>query len=381
MNIIEYAAQNHNTFAEKPFGDIDSLILCQLFYAKMEDVLDGEGLSRTETGYTVKDFNKAEYFGSMFNDSITDEKNKELSTVCYASRRYRDIKVKNLYDDTNNNDDAAKQFAAVAFEIDDETDYVCYRGTDGDMLGWEEDFDLAYKRVIPSQKSAVRYIEHFYGPGTEGETKKLIIGGHSKGGNLAVFGGIMCCDSIRDRVVKIYSHDGPGFRSETMHEIEERLKEKPVAICRQIPHASIVGMLLKSQIPCTVVKASAVGIMQHAAFTWEIEGDAFVEVDDVSESSRFIDGTLTQWLKSSTDEEKELAVGLLFGFLKSQGIHTVQDMRNMRPRQIKALRDAIQGLDEDTRGIVDGLVKSLFRAAFDEMVPDFLKREEDNNIE
>lgn len=381
MNIIDYVARSHQSFAEKPFCDVDSLVLCQLFYAKMEVVLDGEDVSRTDSGYTIKDFNKAEYFETMFNDSITDEQNKELSGYAYSSKRFRDIKIKNLYAETTFEGEIAKQFAAVAFEIDENTDYVCFRGTDGDMLGWEEDFDLAFKSVIPSQVSAEKYLEIYYGEGTDGANKKLYVGGHSKGGNLAVFGGVMCDDFVRDRIIKIYSHDGPGFRSETMSEITARLGDKPMDILRQIPHASVVGMLLKSRIPCTVVRANASGIAQHAAFTWMIDGDRFVEEDDVSESSRFIDGTLTQWLSSSTDEEKELAVGLLFGFLKSQGVHNVHDFRNLRPRQILGMRTAVMELEDEQRDILDGLMKSLFRAAFEELVPDFLRRDEEDNLD
>src|SRR6056297_1107664 len=178
-NILDYLKTNISTFNEKPFNNIDSLVLCQLFYGKVETQI---GKSDKKT-WKVKDLYRAEYFDKMFIDDISDEENKEVMTLMAANPRFREINIKNLVVEFN--EKREMQFAAVTYEIDNNTDYVCFRGTDGTMLGWKEDFNMAFMTETPSQKNAVHYIKKFY---ENIDNKKLYIGGHSKGGNLAVYG-------------------------------------------------------------------------------------------------------------------------------------------------------------------------------------------------
>ena len=221
MNIIDYLAISHKTFEEKPFGEVDSLILCQLFYAKIEKVLEDEKVPLISPRWEIRDFYREEYFHEMFNDDISDKENRELYTVAAGSRRFRNVKVKNII--SHFSLEEGKQFAACTFEIEKGVAYVCFRGTDGTMLGWKEDFMMSYLEEVPAQREAVEYIEKFYGNLSMGMLKKLYIGGHSKGGNLAMYAGMMVNPSIQQRIIEVYSHDGPGFRETLL----EKMMEKP----------------------------------------------------------------------------------------------------------------------------------------------------------
>ena len=46
----------------------------------------------------------------------------------------------------------------------------------------------------------------------------LLVGGHSKGGNLAVYAAAMLPDELFDRIEHVYSNDGPGFCREVLSE-------------------------------------------------------------------------------------------------------------------------------------------------------------------
>ncbi|MFR2314502.1 MAG: Mbeg1-like protein [Bifidobacterium sp.] len=37
--------------------------------------------------------------------------------------------------------------------------YVAFRGTDGTLVGWKEDFNMAVRCPVPSQESAYRYAD------------------------------------------------------------------------------------------------------------------------------------------------------------------------------------------------------------------------------
>lgn len=368
MNITEYVEQNNATFAELPFGDVDSLILCQFFYPKIEDVLYGDGVDRMTSEYELRDFFKSEYFGTVFNDGITDNDNFKIFIAGIASRRYRNMKLKNLvseYDDTT-----TKQFAAVCFEIDDDTDYVCFRGTDGTMIGWKEDFELAFKKEAPSQADAVRYIETFYGPVTPGENKKIYIGGHSKGGNLAIYAGLMCDKAIHNRIIRIYSHDGPGFLNEVADKLNALMKDGGPEVVKQVPQASIIGMLLQPLDNYCVIKSNAIGIMQHAAFSWEIEENHFVELEHVTKGSEYVDRTVQSWLATADDEHRENFINALFKLLTDNGISTVVDLREMTTQTLLGIRKTFNEFDEETQKLMEVMIGNLVRSAIKEMIPE-----------
>lgn len=367
MNINDYVRQAHQSFREKPFNNVDSLVLCQIFYAKLETVLDGEGLNKLSSGYAVKDFNKAEYYDEMFNDHISDPQNYDFMREVVASKRYRDLKVKNVV--AEQSDEYAKQFAAACFEIDENTDYVCFRGTDGSMSGWKEDFEMSFRREVPSQKAAVEYINRLYGPLSKGRKKSIYIGGHSKGGNLAVYGGVMCNQKIHDRIKRIYSHDGPGFRDEVSAKIVEITERDHLNIVRHIPQGSIVGRLLEHGGDFTVVKSTALGIMQHAAYSWEIEGDDFVKMSSVSRGSELTDRALSNWLIEATDEQREEITGLIFDTLHENGIDSVRDLKSINSAKFMAIMKSLESIPEEKKETAEKLLRMLLLSAIKEAIP------------
>lgn len=368
MNIIEYVQDSHKTFAEKPFGAVDSMVLCELFYAKIENIIDGEGLDRREPGLSVKDYNKAEYFDQVFNDAITDEDNRRIFAAASASRRFRDLKLVNIK--ATLDVEREEQFAAVTFELDDETDYVCFRGTDGTMLGWKEDFQMSFKPVIPSQRSALKYVMEQYGEGCPREGKRFYIGGHSKGGNLAGFGAFMSSDTVRAKIISIFSHDGPGFRDEIVEAMLKNGEDIDDRLIRQIPQSSVIGMLLSQEREYCVVKSGSLGIFQHNAYKWEIENDEFVELKHITKSSEYIDRTIHNWLMSASDEQREIFVDSIFSLFSDNGIETVHDLRALTPTKAIGFIRSFDRLDSEARDAVSEVTKSLLSAAVHEILPD-----------
>ncbi len=368
MNIIEYVQQSHNTFEEKPFGPVDSMVLCELFYGKIEILMDAEGFSREEPGCRVRDLYKAEYFDKVFNDGITDKDNRRMLAAAAASRRYRDIRLVDL--ESTLDTEREEQFAAVIFEIDRDTDYVCFRGTDGTMLGWKEDFQMSFKPVVPSQQSALRYLMAHYDEGCPRADKRFYVGGHSKGGNLAGFSAFASVDYVRSRIINIFSHDGPGFRDEIVEMLLENGSDIDDKLIRQIPQSSIIGMLLSQERDYCVIKSNSLGIFQHNAYSWEIEDDDFVELKHITRSSAYIDRTIHNWLMEASDEEREIFVEALFSLFHDNGIDSVQDLRKLTPAKVLGFAKSYENLEQGTKDAVEGLVKQLFSTAVHEILPD-----------
>ena len=200
------------SFGERPFSHVDSLILCQLSYFKFQDLvpdlvekMDGNDIR----GVTMRSLRKHPKYNSLYVSDWYEKDNRRLYAAVARSRRFAKMRL-NYY--TNLTDkEMQMQFSAVTFLLEDGTVYVAFRGTDETIVGWREDFDMALKSPIPSQTAARLYLRHI--AEYTGDAP-LMIGGHSKGGNEAVFAAMETEPQIQDRIRAVYCFDGPGFRED-----------------------------------------------------------------------------------------------------------------------------------------------------------------------
>lgn len=347
-NIIDYAESTLATVNAEPLNSVDSLILSQFVYfhfpAEIKGISDWRGVKLSELF-------RAECFEGMFFDMLDIESSRRLLTAMAASPRYRNAVVKGFHEHTDLK--AEKQFAAICVQFNDETSYVSFRGTDSSIVGWKEDFNMAFRSPVPSQKAALDYLkiaaEHCKGD--------LYVGGHSKGGNLAVYASAYAESNIKNRIRRIFSHDGPGFlksmlESDAFASVSDKLD-------KTVPQSSFVGMLLEEHEIYRVIKSSkSGGIMQHDPFTWEVEGNDFIPVPSLSASAKLIDKTMNNWIVSmSVDERKDL-VGRIFGWVDAENIKTTAEFETKAKGILKSVKSEYKK-DEKTRAVIDKNFKAI----------------------
>lgn len=347
--IMDYVKNQLHDFSISPFNDVDSLILSQLSYVHFNGMVGG--IEDKLESVPLKDLLKAECFNVMFNYVLSDDKSKELLFLLAASPRFRDIKL-NYYKE-NTNKDTQEQFSTVTYFLTDETVYVAFRGTDTTLIGWKEDFNMAFMKTVPSQSSAVKHLNSV-GNLVSGN---IIVGGHSKGGNLAVYSAAKCKPQIQDRITDIYSHDGPGFRRDVICEqgfkiIDDRVK-------KTVPRFSLIGMLLQQQSEYRVVESDEKFIMQHDPFSWQIDGEDFMYISDVSPKAHAINKSINQWLSDIDDVSREKFIDVLYDVIMSSDAHRVKDLTEERKKSIMAMIDAFKEIDSDTKKFVFQTVRSL----------------------
>lgn len=347
-NIITYTQENLDTFDIRPFNSVDSLILSSVAYIHFPDVIPEV---ENWKGIRVQKLYRAEYFEEMFHNVPLMEHTKQLFFALAASPRFRDIRVMGYTEQFDMVSE--KQFSAVTFQIQPDLCYIAYRGTDSTLVGWKEDFNMAFKSPVPSQEEAVRYIEKaaLYCPG------KILTGGHSKGGNLAVYAAAMCRQNIQSRIAKVYSHDGPGFLEDTLQ--SEDFKRISPRIEKTLPQSSIVGMLLEHQEDFRIVKSNKVGLLQHDQYTWEIEDNDFIYIESLTKDATFADKTLTDWLHQISEEDRERFVDSLYSVLNANNLTTLDDFRTEWQTAIPATLHAASQLDNDTKKFLLHTLKQL----------------------
>lgn len=239
-------------------------------------------------------------------------------------------------------DEEQKQFSAVCFALDNNDTFVSFRGTDDTLVGWKENFNMSFMSPVPAQKDAVEYLENV-AAATNG---RLYVGGHSKGGNLAVYAAVKAKESTKERIAAVYNNDGPGFDTDFVKcEDYRSIKGK---IFTFVPQSSVVGMLLEHEESYTVVKSHSVGIFQHNGLSWEVLGNSFVKLDSITEDSKLIDRSIKALLKEMDANERELVAESLYDSLSSQGVKTLSDIGEDKLKLVRAW----SAMDNDARNLV-----------------------------
>lgn len=347
-NIVSYAQTRLETFDERPFCAVDSLILSWLVYFRLPASL---AEARTWEGMRLADIFRAECFEEMFDGVWDPESSKALLTAVVASPRFRDTRICGFTEQLDAQ--AEKQFAAATFRLTPGLTHVSFRGTDSTVVGWKEDFNLAFKCPVASQQAAAEYVRAVAGQ-TEGA---IVVGGHSKGGNLAVYAASKCGPDVQGRIERAYSHDGPGFRAEQLESEDFRAVEPRVE--KIIPQSSVVGLLLEQHERYRIVTSSQRSVLQHDPFSWEVEGVDFKPFGQLTFDARYLDKTLSGWIDGLSDAERERLTDALFDILSTNDIHKMGEITEDWQKNIPAIARTLAAMDPDTRAFLVKLLRQL----------------------
>ncbi len=354
--IIDYLKEYADvSLTDEPMSDVDSLVLCQFSYLKF----DGLVPSVMENAHSVSLQQLYEHpdYEKLYGDERYEKENRALFEAMRRCARFRNMKLNCYINIIENQADFETQFSAVTFLLEDGAMYVAYRGTDETIVGWKEDFNMAFLSPVPGQEFAIKYLNMV----TERLPRDFYIGGHSKGGNLAVYAAMNCDPSVQERIIKIYSMDGPGFRPEVLERCDfSRIEAKT---CKILPHSSMVGMLFEKDIRYQVVESRTFGLAQHNPFTWLVRDGHFETVSDIYETRRFMDDTLNQWILSLDEKSLRTFVDTLFQVLSASESDNLIDFTANIKRSLTGVLGAMKDLDEDTQKALRQTVKSLFEIA------------------
>ena len=347
-NLLDYLDWRGDlTLDQAPFNEVDNLILAELSFVDFKDIVPGP-----DEGESVVLREAAEAFFAKFPQGekidmgvLVPGAIPEMLRKMADSRRFGDMKLNCFVDHLDVG--KGEQFAALAIETGDKGMYLSFRGPDDTLAGWNEDFELACMPEVPAQKKAVAYT---WAVAKQFPRKKLRLGGHSKGGNLAVYAGVFCPENVQKRIIAVWSNDGPGFHNDLLDLPEHRrIAERIFSI---VPKSSVVGMLLEHEEDYTVVDSDQLGFMQHDGFSWQVVGDHFITLRQVTQQAHFSDQELRKWVHGLTVEQRETFVNAMFDVLSASGAVTLTDLKDDSFKAVGAMVKAMKDLDKETR---DGL--------------------------
>lgn len=356
-NILDYLSWRGDlTLAQSPFNEVDNLILAELSFVNFTGIVPGPGEGEGVPLHTAAEaFFRSHEGGDMGMGVLVPDEIPALLRKMAECPRFREMRVNCFRDHLDVR--KAEQFAAVTVELGDGSLYLSFRGTDDTIAGWKEDFLLGCQPEVPAQKKAVAYVKAVAG---QYPRRKLMLGGHSKGGNLAVYGGIFVPLAIQRRISAVWSNDGPGFYGAVLETPQHaRLEGRIHSI---VPKSSVVGMLLEHEESYTVVDSDQTGLWQHDGFSWQVLGTGFVTLRQVSRQGRRNDLALKEWVRRLPVDQREKFVDGLFEVLTASGATTLTDLKEDGFRAAGAMVRAMKDMEKDTRDALFNAIATLFRS-------------------
>lgn len=348
-NMFDYLSWRGDlSFTQDPPNAVDALIFSALSYIQFGGMVE----KCPNSPVMLRDAAEEFFLQDEFSKRVRVEKDLELlrqaaQTVRFGYSRlfmYRDHYIP----------EQETQFAAITFLLDDGSAFLAFRGTDDTLIGWKEDFNMSFQQTVPAQRLALQYTREVAAE----YMAPLRLGGHSKGGNIAVFAAARSSPMIQKRILEVYNNDGPGFTDYMMGD-PGYLHMVP-RIRTFVPQSSVIGMLLEHEEPYTVIRSKQVSLLQHEPYSWEVMGKSLIPVQEMTVDSRFLDATIKTWFAQMTNHERNRLVDVLFGLLGTGGVETTMEI--LHPKNI---RNYLKTLTEDDnlRKVLSSEFQSFVEAA------------------
>lgn len=349
-NIMDYISWRGDlTFAQSPFNEVDNLILACFSYVNLDRIPAVTRQKGIELKKLVKEFKKLHTIKELEADKSFIRLAPFMMFEMAESVRFGNCVIRNYVNEIVT--EAEQQFSAVEIVLDDGTSYISFRGTDDTIIGWKEDFNLS-TGVVPAQERAVEYMQRI----SDKASGMLRVGGHSKGGNLAIYGSVMC-KSAHDKILEIYSNDGPGFSKE-FQESPETAEMMP-KIIRIIPEYSIIGTLLEHEKQPIIVASTSRGLLQHDGFSWEVQGPGLVRRDSLNKTAlRFVE-ILHKWIDGMDMEQKRLLIEDLFATLQASGYENLSEVQSGGIKSLAAMVKRLDKFAPESRGMMQELLTAI----------------------
>lgn len=329
------------SFTEKGLTDIDVLIFSQLTYLDFDGLVPPKGsvpligaIEQFLINHDKKDYFKR---GFAYNEVW------KMCEILIKIKRYQEMKIMNYVYHVSNNE----QFSALCLRDENKNLFVCYEGTDENIVGWEEDAALCYKFPVPSQIDAIRYLRK----AVRLTDSRVFLLGHSKGGHLALVAGMYAPFYIQNKIKKIYNFDGPGFRKRQIY--SNRYKKIENKICFYIPNYSIIGLLLRHGDNYKAIASTRIDLYAHSVFTWLIKDDEFY-FTELSYVSKRLDKSITEWLDLHDDVEREKLSKAIFKVIYDAGLDNFIEI--VKLKNILAILIQSKEMDESTKKMLKNFV-------------------------
>ena len=346
MTILGYLKKNQATFEESPLNNAEALVASWMAYFDFSHVKD-------QLPFKVSDFKYLHEYQTLepYYTAFMPRFSRRFMRRMVASRRFNEselLEYEYVIDRIK-----GVQFAVIALKCADDI-IVAVRGTDPSFCGWKEDFTMSYKDTISSYVLAEAFVKRLL---RKYRKENIILCGHSKGGNICTY--LLSVLPDVNRIKKVYSFDGPGFRNTGLFSGKEDRLEKHFKV---VPKSSVVGVLFSNQTEVKIIKSRNFLLLQHNPFEWLIKDNDFVYVNKRSMSSRYLEKSLNAWIESLDTKDRERFTEIVFSELDKFQAEDVNVFLRRLFLQVGPVWKAYHKLNKEDKEIVKRVIKRLLKS-------------------
>ena len=366
-NIIDYVQWRGDIpLAQVPFGAVDALVLSYLSYMPFD-------------GLVPESF---ETEGPLLSEAAAHFLEQGLSGTCAIDNGQLDCRLLEALRDSERfgtmrltgyvsrfDRETEEQFSAITFLPPQGPALVAFRGTDSSVVGWKEDFNMSFSIEVPAQGAALDYVVR----ASSALERQMILGGHSKGGNLAAYAGIFAPEDVQERIRCVYNFDGPGFNEALLN--TPQFRKMDMRIHTFVPQTSMIGILMWHAEPFIVVNSDGVGVLQHNPYSWQVMGGRFITLPERTRESRLAEETIKHWLAELTPDARRQFIDGIYAVLSVSEGRNVVDL--FEAKNVRAILRAAGSMDEPTREAIAEAFR-LLGNSLKETIPEWIDRAADD---
>ncbi len=330
------------------FNEVDSMILARFSYLLFDKITMDENETIASISQKMQNIPNEEF---LYNGD------KELITYLGQSNRFKDMVVTDYIHTHDKN--LEEQFCAITIHISNSEIYISYIGTDTTIYGWKENFNMSFMDNVPCQIAGRDYADRI---AKKYPSKKIRIGGHSKGGNVAIYSAITLSPKIQKRIIKVYNYDGPGFSKNIIDKYgNDSIINK---IETYIPQDSIIGRVLNHKEKIKISLSNEKGIFQHDIYSWQVLKDDLIELNQNTETSENIDKTLSNWLENTSAEQRKIFIDTVFELFYSTDANTFGEISENLSANILKMLKKYRKLSANDKKTISKMIKILINSYF-----------------
>ena len=354
-NLIDYVIWRGDlSFSVNKFNAVDNFVLCMITYIDYDKIFTNYNPRiKFNMAVAAREFCKTTSDDNVHLGVLMPSKNiRKIFELMGRSKRFSTVEISDFVNEIDYGKEM--QFCAVTYHITDNEMFICFRGTDDTLVGWKEDCRLSYLNRIPAQERAVEYLETV---ARKYPDKKIYVGGHSKGGNLAKYSSINCDDIIKDRIDYIFNNDGPGFLPGVIDEQKLSLVESKIR--NYIPQSSLFGQMFESHGAKIIIKSTQKGLYQHDCFSWQVRGAGVVSLKNLSAMGEKHNQFFENRMMSVPVEKRGEVVDLFFSIIEKTGAKTLFDFTEDKFTKAAIAVKGVRQLDKEQRALMGMLMTQL----------------------
>ena len=328
------------------FNEIDNMILARFSYLIFNKI----DMKEKETIESIS--NKMKKFK---NEEFRYNGDKDLIKNLGNSIRFKDLVVTDFIEKKDQK--VEKQFSAITIHLPKNELYVSFIGTDASLVGWKEDCNMAFMKNVPAQFEGINFLNKI---AEKYPRKKIRIGGHSKGGNIAIYSAISVSEKIQKRIIRVTNYDGPGLDKQIVDNYEDNgMLEK---IKTFIPQDSVIGRFLNHEEEIKIVESNQKGIYQHDIYSWQLLGKDWIYLNKLTNSSEVIYNTVNEWLKNTSTQQRKIFFDGLFEVFYSSSANTFGEMSSHLIKTAPTLLKTYKGISEEDRKTINLMIREFIKA-------------------